>query len=254
MRYELRCYGETGNQVINYYLCGDFIWISRQSNYYSSWILTVGDPDILYSEITNWIIVGETIYIMHDNGELEETEKARLEVPMPDDFEAEETMTWKEKNEKAAVVEKTGKDNNIADESLNTEEANGRIPVLMQYDSEIMDYDPEDTIYYKTYYDDFVEGKIMNIDYHPHMEIREELENYFVDDSEIFYLDYLVSMFYDDRTVETDEKELERMFWENGYILYFHSVEFQDLCLRFIEIAKREGLSLYPHIDADMGR
>ena len=121
-----------------------------------------------------------------------------------------------------------------------------RIPALMQYDSEIMTYDPEDTIYYKTYYDDFFQGKIMNIDYNPHMEILEELEDYFVDDSEIFYLDYLVSMFYDDRTIETDEKELELLFWEHGYIIYFHSVEFQNFHLRFIEIAEKEGLSLYP--------
>ena len=88
LRYELRSYGETGNQDINYYLCENFVWISRQSNYYSSWILTDGDPDVLYSEIDNWLIVGETLYIMHDNGELEEMETTKLEVPLPDDFEA----------------------------------------------------------------------------------------------------------------------------------------------------------------------
>ena len=86
LRYELRYYGETGNQVINYYLCEDFVWISRQSNYYSSWILTDGDSDILYSEIDNWIIVGETLYIMHDNGSLEEMEITQLEVPLPETF------------------------------------------------------------------------------------------------------------------------------------------------------------------------
>ena len=134
-------------------------------------------------------------------------------------------------------------------DSREVEERNyghGRIPAPMQYNPEIMEYDPEDTIYYKTYYDDFAQGKIMNIDYHPHMEIREELEDYFVDDLEIFYLDYLASMFYDDRTIEADEKELEQLFWRHGYIIYFHNVEFQDFHLRFIEIAEKEGLSLYP--------
>lgn len=36
LRYRLICYGETGNQVINYYLCESFVWISRQSNFYIS--------------------------------------------------------------------------------------------------------------------------------------------------------------------------------------------------------------------------
>lgn len=122
----------------------------------------------------------------------------------------------------------------------------GRMPARIQYDSEIMDYDPEDTIYYKTYYDDFYEGRIMNIKYSPHMEIREELEDYFFDNSEIFYLDYLVGMFYDNRTIETDEKELEQLFLNHGYIIYFHNAEFQDFHLRFVEIAEKEGLSLFP--------
>lgn len=86
LRYKLNYYGETGNQVINYYLCENFVWISRQSNYYSSWILTAGYSDVLYSKIDNWIIMGETVYKMHDNGELEEMEKTQLEVPLPEAF------------------------------------------------------------------------------------------------------------------------------------------------------------------------
>ena len=86
LRYKLNYYGETGNQVINYYLCESFVWISRQSNYYSSWILTVGYSDVLYSQIDNWIIMGETVYKIHDNGELEEMEETQLEVPLPEAF------------------------------------------------------------------------------------------------------------------------------------------------------------------------
>lgn len=132
------------------------------------------------------------------------------------------------------------------EETPDTKEVNGRVPGEMQYDPEIKDYDPEDTIYYKTYYDDFHEGWIMHIDYPPCMEIREELEDYFFDDSEIFYLDYLVGMFYDNRSIETDEKELEHLFLEHGYIIYFHNAEFQNFHLRFIEIAEKEGLSIFP--------
>ena len=134
----------------------------------------------------------------------------------------------------------------IVNETNDSAVEEGRMPAPIQYDPEIMDYDPEDTIYYKTYYDDFQEGKIMNIKYSPHMEIRKELEDYFFDASEIFYLDYLVGMFYDNRTIETDEKELEQLFLNHGYIIYFHNAEFQDFHLRFVEIAEKEGLSLFP--------
>lgn len=192
------------------------------------------------------LMIGLLTGCEHDNGELEKTEKAQLGVPLPDDFEAEEIMSRKKESEEVAAVEKTREDNNIIEENFDTKETKGRTLGQMQYDPKIMDYDPEDTIYYKTYYDDFVQGKIMNIDYYPHNEILDEMEDYFADDSEVFYLDNLISMFYDDRTIETDEKELEQLFWEHGYILYLHSVEFLDFHLRFIEIAEKEGLSLYP--------
>lgn len=192
------------------------------------------------------LMIGLLTGCEHDNGKLEKTEKAQLGVPLPDDFEAEEIMNRKKESEEVAAVEKTREDNNIIEENFDTKETKGRTPGQMQYDPKIMDYDPEDTIYYKTYYDDFVQGKIMNIDYYPHIEILDEMEDYFADDSEVFYLDNLISMFYDDRTIETDEKELEQLFWEHGYILYLHSVEFLDFHLRFIEIAEKEGLSLYP--------
>ena len=86
LRYELHYYGETGNQIINYYLCENFVWVSSRYNCYSSWMLSAGDSNILYSEIDNWIIMGETVYIMHDNGELEETDKPRLGIPMPEEI------------------------------------------------------------------------------------------------------------------------------------------------------------------------
>lgn len=82
LRYKIIYYGETGNTIINYYLCENFVWISRQINHYSSWILTEGYSDILYSEIDNWIIMGETAYVMYDNGDLEEILKTQLKIPL----------------------------------------------------------------------------------------------------------------------------------------------------------------------------
>lgn len=137
-----------------------------------------------------------------------------------------------------------------ADEEKNTvEEENrteGRTPDVSRLGRNVCTYDPEDTIYYKTYYDDFVQGKIMHIDYTPRMEIRKELEDYFTDASGIRCLDNLAGMFYDDRTIETDEKELEQLFWEHGYLIDFCRGDFGDCHVRFVEITEMDGLSLYP--------
>ena len=92
LRYELHYYGETGNNIINYYLCDNFVWVSRQYNCYSSMTLRTGYSDVLYSTIENWIITDDAVYIMHDNGELEETDKTQLEneFPMPKEIKAME--------------------------------------------------------------------------------------------------------------------------------------------------------------------
>ena len=100
----------------------------------------------------------------------------------------------------------------ISDEA-DTSKDSRRVPSVMQPDTDVMTYDPEDTIYYKTYYDDFSEGKIMYIDYAPHMEMKEELE----------------------------EAELEELFWVHGYSISFHNTEFREYHLRVVEITKKMG-------------
>ena len=87
LRYTIKLYGETMSVTINYYLCENFILVSQQDNYYSSWILAEGGFDILYSKIKNWIIISEKMYILHDDGELEEIEKEKMEVPLLDEIE-----------------------------------------------------------------------------------------------------------------------------------------------------------------------
>ena len=81
LRYQLQFYGETGRCSIDYYLCKDFVFISRKTDYYSSWVLTVDYSDVLYSTIENWIVIDENVYILHSDGELEKIEKTQLEVP-----------------------------------------------------------------------------------------------------------------------------------------------------------------------------
>ena len=87
LRYQLQFYGETGQCSIDYYLCKDFVLISRKNDYYSSWVLTAGYSDVLYSTIENWIITDEDACILHSNGELEKIEKTQLEVPMLEEIE-----------------------------------------------------------------------------------------------------------------------------------------------------------------------
>lgn len=120
-----------------------------------------------------------------------------------------------------------------------------RQPAQLRLEEGRRTYDPEDTIYYKSYYDEFRRGYILNISYEPRIEMHEELGDYFVD-GDIFYWEKLVAMFYDDRTIEMKEEELEHLFWEHGYHIRFHSVAFQDYHLRFVEITEADGLSVYP--------
>lgn len=129
----------------------------------------------------------------------------------------------------------------------NKEEESGRIPVAAQRDPEIPVYDPLDTIYYKDYYTCLDPPGLMDIEIPKQREVQEILEDYFVEDgSKLTQMDYLVDMFYDNRTIETSEEELEQLFWEHGYLISFHNAEFQDFHMRFVQITEKDGLSLYP--------
>ncbi len=39
------------------------------------------------SKVKNWIVMGETVYIMHDSGKLEEMDKTQLEIPLLEEVE-----------------------------------------------------------------------------------------------------------------------------------------------------------------------
>ena len=88
LRYQIQFYGETGRSSIDYYLCKDFVLISRKNDYYSSWVLTAGYSDVLYSTIENWIVIDENVYVLHSDGELEKIEKTQLEAPALEEIEA----------------------------------------------------------------------------------------------------------------------------------------------------------------------
>ena len=46
-----------------------------ENKYYSSWILTLGYADVLYTVVENYIIVDEALYRVYDDGTLEKTRK-----------------------------------------------------------------------------------------------------------------------------------------------------------------------------------
>ena len=105
----------------------------------------------------------------------------------------------------------------------------------------------DDTIYIKDYYDDYFIGQSVSMDFHINSDIRDDLEDYFIPEEYwIEVWESARSMFYDDRSIETPEDELKALFYQHGYQLDFHSVQMDELHLRFIEIRETGGLSLYP--------
>ena len=88
LRYKVNMYGETMQSILNYYFCDNFVLISRQNDYYSSWILSeTVENDILYSNINKWIIMDGVSYIWQDNGELKETDTNLIPVPSVEEIE-----------------------------------------------------------------------------------------------------------------------------------------------------------------------
>ncbi len=147
--------------------------------------------------------------------------------------------------DEAKDSESAGKSTDETDDTA-VEEKHSLIPVRCEWQEGDMDYDPRDTIYYKTYYDDFVRGYIKHIEY-PDINIRGELEDYFRSEEYDFKRwDNLVEMFFDSRTIETPEEELKELFYQHGYLLCFQNAEMKNLHVRFVEITEIGGLSLYP--------
>lgn len=125
------------------------------------------------------------------------------------------------------------------------EERHTLIPMEYQWQEGDMDYDPNDTIYYKNYHENFVRGRIWDMEY-PDINIKDELEGYFLYEDDFEKWDNLVEMFFDYRTIEIPEEELKSLFYEQGYLLCLQSAKVEDLHVRFVEITEMGGLSLYP--------
>lgn len=149
----------------------------------------------------------------------------------------------------AGCADNSINDNTEQKKNINVElktEEKKYIPVESKWQDGDNDYDPNDTIYHKTYYDDFVRGLTKKIKY-PDVNLQEELEDYFIIDENAYdKTDKLVDMFFDDRTINMEEQDLKDLFYSHGYLLHLHHATIQDIQVRFVEIQEIGGLSFYP--------
>jgi len=129
---------------------------------------------------------------------------------------------------------------------VNVDEQKSLTPLRPQWQPEDRTYDPNNTIYYKTYYDHFSRGYIMHIKF-PDINLKKEIEDYFtMDQKGNVEIDSLVDLFFDSRTIEMDENVLKNICYSYGYEVDFKSTSINDLHMRFVEINEIDGLSLYP--------
>lgn len=72
IRYTVYIYGETGNSITDYYVCEDFIYVNQERQYYSGQVLieNYNYMDVLYRHTSDWIILGDKVYLLQDDGEL----------------------------------------------------------------------------------------------------------------------------------------------------------------------------------------
>lgn len=125
------------------------------------------------------------------------------------------------------------------------EDVSSRTPVSCQWIQGDRSYDIEDTVYYKTFYDDYVKGYQMNFEY-PNVNLQDDIEDYFAQTEYDFEsITRITQMFYDNRTIDMNEETLKVLFYKHGYEICFHSVSIDSLKVRFIEFRELNGLSLY---------
>lgn len=106
-------------------------------------------------------------------------------------------------------------------------------------------YDIQNTIYSKDFYKDHLPPWVMDIRC-PEVNLQEDMEDYFNVENHIRGIQTLADMFFDNRTIEMEEEELNALFYSHGYYLYLHNAEVNELHIRIVEIQEMGGLSLYP--------
>ena len=91
IRYTLQIYGETGNSVTDYYVCENFVYVNHEREYYSGQVLmeNYNYINVLYRHTSDWMILGDKVYKIQDNEEMQE----ELQYPF---FSMKEVRGWAE--------------------------------------------------------------------------------------------------------------------------------------------------------------
>lgn len=109
--------------------------------------------------------------------------------------------------------------------------------------------DGENTIFWKDYYKDLKTYLKKDIEYHIPICLQDSLQDYFLigdPNEETWFPKDIYCMFYDDRTIEMTEEELEILFLQNGYELSSCRGECGGYQVKFLQYRKKDSYILYP--------
>ncbi len=132
-------------------------------------------------------------------------------------------------------------------------EGETRKPVQYKYMADLLGprgfLDEENTIFWQDFYDSYSIGLERDVEYHIPICIQDSLEDYFTlrDSNErLWHPKDIYCMFYDNRTIEMEEEELEMLFLQNGYELSICQGECKDYQVRFLQYRQKDSHLLYP--------
>lgn len=109
--------------------------------------------------------------------------------------------------------------------------------------------DGEDTIFWQDFYDSYSIGLLRGVEYHIPICIQDSLQDYFSlrnPDEMPWAPKDIYCMFYDNRTIEMEEEELEILFLQNGYELSICQGECKGYQVRFLQYRQKDSHLLYP--------
>ena len=109
--------------------------------------------------------------------------------------------------------------------------------------------DGENTIFWKDYYKNSKTFLRRGVEYHIPICLQDSLQEYFSirnPNEETWFSKDIYCMFYDDRTIEMAEEELEILFLQNGYELSSCKGKCGDYHVRFLQYRKKDSYFIYP--------
>lgn len=109
--------------------------------------------------------------------------------------------------------------------------------------------DGENTIFWKDYYRDYKTILRKSVEYHIPICLQDSLQDYFSlrdPNEDTWFPKDIYCMFYDERTIEMTEEELEILFLQNGYELSSCKGKCRDYYVRFLQYRGKDSYYIYP--------